>query len=273
MPIQLASYLLPKNGGQFFLMEDKYLKGGFRVCADTVERDAILSISLKAGALVYTVADTTYWRYTDTATWEAVPIAEQGPVGPTGPQGSQGLTGIAGPVGPTGSQGPSGNMGPTGPTGPTGATGSTGPTGPTGPAGTAGSTGHQGPAGNTGPTGPTGASGATGPVGPTGPDGYGLNAGIIGQFVGAITPLTGTVRYYPKSTITISAVVGWLSGPATADVVARIRKNGVIAATLTIPTGSDYQSQAATITLITSDYITMDIVSGTGNDLTLRLDY
>lgn len=89
MPIQLASYVVPKNGGQFFLMEDKYLKGGFRVCIDTADRDAIFSVSLKSGMVVYTQSDSKYWQWNAaTTTWLEIPFGQAGPTGPTGPTGS-----------------------------------------------------------------------------------------------------------------------------------------------------------------------------------------
>ena len=109
MPIQLASYLLPKNGGQFFLMEDKYLKGGFRICADTVERDATFSVALKDGMIAFTKADGKYWQWDATSTvWVEIPFSVPGPAGatgPVGPTGPNGATGITGPVGPTGPSG------------------------------------------------------------------------------------------------------------------------------------------------------------------------
>lgn len=140
MPIQLSSYIVPKNGGQFFLLEDKYLKGGFRSCADVLERDALFSTTVKDGMLAYTVAEDTYWKWSAASSaWVAIPFGQAGPIGPTGAPGLDGPQGIAGPIGPTGPQGIAGPVGPTGSTGPTGATGTTGavgPTGPTGPSGT-----------------------------------------------------------------------------------------------------------------------------------------
>lgn len=109
MPIQLASYVVPKNGGQFFLMEDKYLKGGFRICADTAERDATFSVALKDGMIAFTKADGKYWQWDATNTvWVEIPFSVEGPAGaagPTGPTGPSGSTGLTGPIGPTGPQG------------------------------------------------------------------------------------------------------------------------------------------------------------------------
>lgn len=279
MPIQLASYIVPKNGGQFFLMEDKYVKGGYRVVANVTERDAINTVTLKQGALVYSIAEDSHWRYTDVGTWENIPIGVAGPVGPTGDTGTTGALGPVGPTGSTGAQGIAGVPGPVGPTGPTGSAGATGPVGPTGIQGAAGTTGTTGPVGPTGAAGLAGTdgaqgpAGAPGPVGPTGPDGLGSNVSILGQFVGAVVPLTGTVRYYPKTNITITQAVAWLSDPAVTQVVAYVRKNGVAAATIIIIQGQDKSTQALNIAVAPTDYVTMDIVTGTGNDLTIRLDY
>lgn len=103
MPISLASYVIPKNGGQFFLMEDVNLKGGFRTLADVTARDAIYSVSIKDGMLVYTVAEAKYWRYDlATTTWIEIPLGVVGPVGPTGAAGTSGIDGPVGPTGPAG---------------------------------------------------------------------------------------------------------------------------------------------------------------------------
>lgn len=71
MPIQLASYLIPRNNGAFYLLEDTYLKGGFRVTADVTSRDAIPAPCLKNGMLCYTVAENKFWKYNSvSSTWE-----------------------------------------------------------------------------------------------------------------------------------------------------------------------------------------------------------
>lgn len=70
MPLILSSYLIPANGNSWFLLEDKYVKGGYQVVADTLARDAILSSNRKAGMLVYTQADGKTWRLNaDLLTW------------------------------------------------------------------------------------------------------------------------------------------------------------------------------------------------------------
>ena len=71
MAITLISNIEPKNAGDFSILEDIYLDGGFRVVADTTERDAITVQRLKTGMLVYVVDITTTYRYTGSG-WDAV---------------------------------------------------------------------------------------------------------------------------------------------------------------------------------------------------------
>ena len=70
MPVQLASFLLPRNGNTWFILEDKYLKGGLQVAANAATRDAINSINLKSGQLVITQDDHRLWQLQDDlVTW------------------------------------------------------------------------------------------------------------------------------------------------------------------------------------------------------------
>lgn len=72
MPIQVASFLIPRNGQQWYILEDKYLKGGLRICADVTERSAIHPSSLKKGMLVLLLTDNKLYQLQDIATkvWE-----------------------------------------------------------------------------------------------------------------------------------------------------------------------------------------------------------
>lgn len=70
MPIEVSACLVPKNKNSWYLLEDKYLKGGFRVCPSSVERDAINTGSLKSGMLVLTQSDKKIWMLSDDlSTW------------------------------------------------------------------------------------------------------------------------------------------------------------------------------------------------------------
>lgn len=94
MPLQIASFLIPKNGLSFYLLEDIYLKGGMQVVPSTQERDAIPETSRKPGMLVYTVADEKFWQLrTDGLTWIAPP-GLSGTQGEKGEKGDPGYMGI-----------------------------------------------------------------------------------------------------------------------------------------------------------------------------------
>lgn len=71
MAIQVASFLVPRNSATWYLLEDKYLKGGLRICADVAERTAIHASSLKKGMLVLLVTDNKLYQLTNvsTKTW------------------------------------------------------------------------------------------------------------------------------------------------------------------------------------------------------------
>lgn len=246
MPINLASYIIPKNGQSFFLIDDFYLKGGYHACADVAARDAIYGVTLKIGMLVYTAAENKYWQYTDVGVWTERHVGEIGPVGPTGEQGIQGIQGPVGPTGPAGIQGTKG------------ATGSTGPVGPTGTAGTKGT---------------TGTAGVQGPVGPTGAAGVGTNPSLLAQYRGAVIPSVGTAKYIPRTTITITKAALWVTGTASSTITVYVKKNGNIVQVLTLNAGQTINTVTTNFILMPSDYLTYDVVGGSGNNLTVRLDY
>lgn len=71
MPIQVASFMIPRNGATWYILEDKYFKGGLRICADETERAAIHSASLKKGMLVLQLNTNRIYQLTDVVakTW------------------------------------------------------------------------------------------------------------------------------------------------------------------------------------------------------------
>jgi len=147
-----------------------------------------------------------------------------------------------------------------GPTGPAGATGATG-------SGTTGPTGYTGPAGS-GSTGPTGAPGVTGPAGATSYITF-YQAGNIA------TTYTGTSRYYPPKNISISKVYANVGTAPAGGFAFIIKKNGVNTGYTFTFTNGTYIMTAVTvsITLTTTDYLTLDITAGTSRDLKLELEF
>lgn len=81
MAIALASFLVPRNGATWYLLEDKYLKGGLRICNDVTERAAIHPSSLKKGMLVLVLTDNKLYQLKDlaTKTWAEYKIESSAP--------------------------------------------------------------------------------------------------------------------------------------------------------------------------------------------------
>lgn len=96
---------------------------------------------------------------------------------------------------------------------------------------------------------------------------------VLGQFPGAVVVQVGSLRYYPRASITFNKLSVWLSANALTNVTVVVKKNGVAAQTIIIAAGQQSNSAASTIAILTTDYLTIDITSGSGNDLMVRLDY
>jgi hypothetical protein len=87
---------------------------------------------------------------------------------------------------------------------------------------------------------------------------------------------TGNVRYYPPVSMTISNVLASVSTVVSGSaLVFEIFKNGTsLGPTYTINTNSYRMTAvAATISLSTSDYLTVNVNSGTASDLRIDLQY
>lgn len=62
MPIYASAFFIPTSASIPYILEDVYLKGGYRSVATIAERDAIKTAARKQGALVYVREDNTiYW--------------------------------------------------------------------------------------------------------------------------------------------------------------------------------------------------------------------
>ena len=72
MAIQLISEIQPKNGGDFAMVDDQYIKGGFHTVDSTAERDSIPVSRRKAGMYVSLVNGATYELNADLTTWTEV---------------------------------------------------------------------------------------------------------------------------------------------------------------------------------------------------------
>jgi hypothetical protein len=70
MAIQVASFLTPKTGASYFVLEDIHFRGGMRVIASESLRDVIPVTSRKSGMLVWTQDTLKMWQLLpDLVTW------------------------------------------------------------------------------------------------------------------------------------------------------------------------------------------------------------
>ena len=93
---------------------------------------------------------------------------------------------------------------------------------------------------------------------------------------GTITvPTTGTARLYPPSSLTISNVYASLSTTSSSTFTFQLLKNGSAVGTYNISASTNKMTTtAASISLITTDYLTVNVTAGTGaSDLRIDLEY
>jgi hypothetical protein len=94
--------------------------------------------------------------------------------------------------------------------------------------------------------------------------------------VGTVTvPTTGVSRCYVPSTLTITNVYASLGTASSSTFTFKLLKNGSIVGTYNISSNSyKMTTTAASISLTTSDYLTLDVTAGTGaTDLKVDLEY
>jgi hypothetical protein len=85
------------------------------------------------------------------------------------------------------------------------------------------------------------------------------------NIVGALGANTGTMRWYPDRSITLSQVYFSLGTAGTGTTTITVKKNGTaIGGTAPAATSGQFKSstQTTTDTLTTSDYLTVDVAAG-----------
>lgn len=68
MPLYASAFFVPTSAGVPYILEDIYLRGGYRSVATIAERDAIKPAARKQGMVVYVREDTTMYWLPDTVT-------------------------------------------------------------------------------------------------------------------------------------------------------------------------------------------------------------
>lgn len=87
-------------------------------------------------------------------------------------------------------------------------------------------------------------------------------------------PITGAVSYSPTRTITLSSLEATIAQAESANIVFSVMKNGTTLQSFTLLAGqTSIESDFGNNTITTSDVVTMNIVSGSGKDLSVRFIY
>lgn len=117
----------------------------------------------------------------------------------------------------------------------------------------------------------TGSAGA----GYTGSQGAAGSGYINLSMVGAISPpFTGTARFYSPTDVTINTVYANLSSaPTGGNLNFILKKNGVSIGTTFVLSTALMTPVSVNISLVTTDYLTMDVSGVAASDLYVRLKY
>jgi hypothetical protein len=92
-----------------------------------------------------------------------------------------------------------------------------------------------------------------------------------GSFTG---PITGNVGYTPIGTITLSSLEASVAQAGVANIVFSVMKNGTTLQSFTLLAGqTSLESDFGNNVITTADTVTMNIVSGSGQDLAVRFIY
>lgn len=94
------------------------------------------------------------------------------------------------------------------------------------------------------------------------------------NFFGSLVPTTGTVKFYPDKTINITNVYAVVGVQSNSPISANLKKNGVVVGSVSISANTDKSSiQNLSIALTTSDYLTADLATTGGENLSITLVY
>ena len=87
-------------------------------------------------------------------------------------------------------------------------------------------------------------------------------------------PITGNVGFTPTETVQLLSIDATLAEHTSAGITIRINKNGTSLQEFTISTGElSLTDNFNTNSITTSDTVYLDIVSGSGTDLTIKFNY
>jgi len=97
---------------------------------------------------------------------------------------------------------------------------------------------------------------------------------FVGFYSGYNNPTTGTLRRYFANNITITKMTAWVSVTSGSNLKLTLKKNGSEIANTTITAGANTSNVTFSSNVISDvDYLTLDLTSGSGTDIGVRIDY
>lgn len=91
---------------------------------------------------------------------------------------------------------------------------------------------------------------------------------------GTLVPTIGTVRWYPNTTINITGGYLTVGTSSTTNATLILNINNSIVSTFTLPANSFRSTtQNLSLTLLPTDFMTADLLTSGGENLTLTLEY
>jgi hypothetical protein len=92
---------------------------------------------------------------------------------------------------------------------------------------------------------------------------------------GYVVPNVGFSRYYPPKSLTLSGITASTSAVSSTDFTFDLLKNSSVFNTYTISAGQNiFASVAITgLSLVTTDYLTINVTSGSAYDFRVNLQY
>jgi hypothetical protein len=97
---------------------------------------------------------------------------------------------------------------------------------------------------------------------------------FVGFYSGYNNPTTGTLKRYFANNITVTKMTAWVGVTSGSNLKLTLKKNGSEIANTTITAGAN-TSNVTFSSNVTSDvdYLTLDLTSGSGTDIGVRIDY
>jgi len=94
------------------------------------------------------------------------------------------------------------------------------------------------------------------------------------NFFGVLVPTTGNAKFYPPQDIAITSLYAAVGVQSASPISATLKKNGVSVGAVTISANASKSTpQAVSIPVLSTDYLTADLTTSGGENLSLTLVY